>query len=209
MNNSASREKILGNIRETEKSFPLANNFKPNWNTPIYKPVNDKLAAFKSELEAIKGECIICENDKELIVKLKGFFEREELTAPYCNDDNIKRRLQDVTVEWLPETDYNAMQVAVSGCEFLVARTGSVIASSKTGLGRSANIFAPIHVIVASAAQLVNTIGDGLKQVRQKYGDALPSMITNITGPSRTADIEKTLVLGAHGPCRLIVFVLK
>ncbi len=48
----------------------------------------------------------------------------------------------------------------------------------------------------------------GFKLIKSRYGNDLPSMITNVTGPSRTADIEKTLVLGAHGPRELFVFLL-
>jgi L-lactate dehydrogenase complex protein LldG len=55
---------------------------------------------------------------------------------------------------------------------------------------------------------MVMDIKDGFKLLKNKYGNRLPSMITNVTGPSRTADIEKTLVLGAHGPKELFVFLL-
>lgn len=209
MSSSVSREKILGRIRETEKNHPLKNKFKPNWNASIYKSVNDMLASFKGELEAIKGEYIICEGESELVSKFHGFLEREELNAPYCSDMNLKARLAGLYVKWLSDDSFNEMKVAVTGCECLVARTGSVMATSKSGPGRAVNIFAPVHIVIASASQLVDTIEDGLKQIRNRYGDTLPSMISNMTGPSRTADIEKTLVLGAHGPCRMIVFVLK
>ena len=49
---------------------------------------------------------------------------------------------------------------------------------------------------------------DGFKLIKNKYGTQIPSMISTITGPSRTADIEKTLVLGAHGPKELFVFLI-
>ena len=49
---------------------------------------------------------------------------------------------------------------------------------------------------------------DGFNRLKEKYGQKLPSMISTITGPSRTADIEKTLVLGAHGPKELYVFLI-
>jgi L-lactate dehydrogenase complex protein LldG len=45
--------------------------------------------------------------------------------------------------------------------------------------------------------------------VQERYGDQLPSMISMISGPSRTADIEKTLVLGAHGPKELVLFLVE
>ena len=45
--------------------------------------------------------------------------------------------------------------------------------------------------------------------MKKKYPDNYPSMISLITGPSRTADIEKTLVMGAHGPKELYVFLIE
>jgi L-lactate dehydrogenase complex protein LldG len=69
------------------------------------------------------------------------------------------------------------------------------------------HIFPPVHIVVACESQLVNYVEDALLAIRQKYGKDLPSAITTITGPSRTADIEKTLVLGAHGPKEIVVFI--
>jgi L-lactate dehydrogenase complex protein LldG len=54
---------------------------------------------------------------------------------------------------------------------------------------------------------LVDYLQDALEAVQQKYSRDFPSAVTVITGPSRTADIEKTLVLGAHGPKELVIFV--
>jgi L-lactate dehydrogenase complex protein LldG len=63
-------------------------------------------------------------------------------------------------------------------------------------------------VVVAYASQLVLDLKDAFKLLKEKYGNNLPSMVSVTTGPSRTADIEKTLVLGAHGPKELFVFLL-
>jgi L-lactate dehydrogenase complex protein LldG len=96
----------------------------------------------------------------------------------------------------------------ITGCEYLVARTGSVYISSKQHLGRTATVFYPVHIIVAYAGQVVPDIGDGLNLLKKKYGNALPSMINLNTGPSRTADIEKTLVVGVHGPGEVFCFLV-
>jgi L-lactate dehydrogenase complex protein LldG len=56
---------------------------------------------------------------------------------------------------------------------------------------------------------MVMDLKDGFKLIKAKYGNQLPSMISTVTGPSRTADIEKTLVLGAHGPKELFVFMME
>ena len=74
--------------------------------------------------------------------------------------------------------------------------------------GRIPSVYAPIHVCVAYTSQLVYDIKDGLQAIKNKYRDHLPSLVTFATGPSRTADIEKTLVVGVHGPKEVYCFVL-
>jgi L-lactate dehydrogenase complex protein LldG len=105
--------------------------------------------------------------------------------------------------------DPKAIKSAISSCEFLIARYGSVMVSSALPGGRRVFSFPEIHIVIASEKQLLMEIEEGFAGIQQKYGDELPSQIINISGPSRTADIEKTLILGAHGPKQLIVFVLK
>jgi L-lactate dehydrogenase complex protein LldG len=98
--------------------------------------------------------------------------------------------------------------VGITSCEFLVAHTGSVMVSSALEGGRQSFVFPPVHVVIARKDQLVAYLADAYSGIQTKYQKALPSQITLITGPSRTADIEKTLVMGAHGPKSLNVFLL-
>ena len=81
--------------------------------------------------------------------------------------------------------------------------------SNGNAAGRRLSIYPHIHIVLAYTSQLVLDLKDGFKLLKDKYGSDLPSMISNITGPSRTADIEKTLVLGAHGPKELYVFLIE
>jgi L-lactate dehydrogenase complex protein LldG len=74
--------------------------------------------------------------------------------------------------------------------------------------GRTVSVYAPVHICIAYTSQVVYDIKDALQAARDKYGADFPSLLTFATGPSRTADIEKTLVLGAHGPRELYVFLL-
>jgi len=95
------------------------------------------------------------------------------------------------------------IDVGVTVADFLVARTGSIALSCATGGGRQLSVLPPIHVVIATTAQLVASVEQAMVALQ---GEA--SFATLITGPSRTADIEKILVLGAHGPKRLIVLLL-
>jgi L-lactate dehydrogenase complex protein LldG len=98
--------------------------------------------------------------------------------------------------------------VAVTSCEALVARLGSVLVSSKLGSGRQLFVVPTTHIVLAYTSQIVPELKDALQLIRTKYGDQPPSMIASLTGPSRTADIEKTLVTPAHGPRDIMVFLV-
>ena len=81
--------------------------------------------------------------------------------------------------------------------------------SNANAAGRRLSIYPPIHIVLAKASQLVMDIRHAMNLIQDKYGKDLPSMLSTITGPSRTADIEKMLVLGAHGPKELYVFLIE
>lgn len=98
--------------------------------------------------------------------------------------------------------------VAITSCEALVARLGAIMISSKLGSGRKLFVVPTVHIIMAYTSQLVPELKDALTMIKTKYNDQLPSLIASINGPSRTADIEKTLVTPAHGPRDIFVFLI-
>lgn len=114
-------------------------------------------------------------------------------------------------VEAAARFDKNALEACDAGitaCEAVVAQTGSILVSSRTCGGRSLSILPHAHVVVATIDQIVPTVGDALHLARDRYAGRMPSMLSFITGPSRTGDIERILVLGAHGPKELVVVVV-
>jgi L-lactate dehydrogenase complex protein LldG len=80
--------------------------------------------------------------------------------------------------------------------------------SSKASSGRTTSVYAPVHICIAKTSQLVYDVKDAIVFMQKKYGSDLPSMISLATGPSRTADIEKTLVVGVHGPKEVYCFLI-
>ncbi len=96
----------------------------------------------------------------------------------------------------------------VSACEALIAQTGSVLVTSKGSGGRALSVLPPHHVVLATQDQLIPDMLSGYDLLREKYGKKLPSFISFITGASRTGDIERILVLGAHGPKRLTIILI-
>ena len=211
MQNNSSRQEILERIAAAGKGRLAFVDSVPVDDDSIYKPVlPDEITCFKNELEAINGVCVICEDETDLYAKLKSFVANKELSYLFCRDTYIAQQLELNQIPFsFDETHFDGMQAGITGCEFLVARTGSVLVSSASQSGRQLNVFPPIHIVLAHVSQLVNYLDEALVAVQQKYGNHLPSIISTITGPSRTADIEKTLVLGAHGPKEFVVFLSK
>ena len=102
---------------------------------------------------------------------------------------------------------WDSFPVGVTPAESLVAESGTIVVG--TGIaGRALSVLPPIHLVVATCDQLVGDLETSIRRIRTRYPDRLPSSFTWISGPSRTADIEKILVLGAHGPRRLVLLLL-
>ncbi|MGV3757666.1 MAG: LutC/YkgG family protein [Verrucomicrobiota bacterium] len=106
--------------------------------------------------------------------------------------------------------DKNEMEQCDAGlteCDVLVAQTGSLIVTSRSSGGRALSVLPPHHVVIARREQLVRDLTAAFALIQRKYEGNYPSMISLVTGPSRTGDIERILVLGAHGPKKLTVIL--
>jgi len=106
------------------------------------------------------------------------------------------------------KTDLEACDAGVTECDALIAQTGSVLVTSRSAGGRALSVLPPHHVVLARGDQLLADLPAAFALLAERYADNYPSFTSLITGPSRTGDIERILVLGAHGPKRLTVFCL-
>jgi L-lactate dehydrogenase complex protein LldG len=96
--------------------------------------------------------------------------------------------------------------VTVTPCLVLIAETGTAVVSARLSGGRRNGLVDPVHVIEAREDQLVPDLAAALAAVTPELARA--SAVTLVTGPSRTADIEQTLIRGVHGPGDVhVVFV--
>ncbi len=101
-------------------------------------------------------------------------------------------------------------QVSLTGAVAGIAETGTLLLSSGPEAPVTLNFLPDNHVVVLKASQVVGAYEDGWDRLREIYGrNSLPRAVNFITGPSRTADIEQTIQLGAHGPRRLHVLLVE
>jgi len=104
--------------------------------------------------------------------------------------------------------DVRAMESCDAGiteCDALIAQTGSVLVTARSSGGRALSVLPPHHIVLARRDQLLPDLPAAFALLEQKYAQNYPSFIGFITGPSRTGDIERILVLGAHGPKKLTI----
>lgn len=179
---------------------------------------------FRVKLSALKGEVITVDSHAEAAQAIAGLIRNAgakrcgRQTAPLLNtvfaNDALSAMLADrqqidSMVEFdrqeVTHRDIETLDCAFTAADALIARTGSVVLKSTTAGGRRLSVLPPLHCVLATSSQLRSTLSDWLET---SHSDRSWSYGTIITGPSRTADIERILVLGAHGPKRLVVLII-
>jgi L-lactate dehydrogenase complex protein LldG len=207
---TTSREKVLKQVRTALIQRSSIEMKDVDNESDIFTRSEDSLeVTFAQNFSEINGKFIFCESENELIENIALVSKENNWRNIFCLEPSIKEFLNQAQIAFSDsENDFLNTDIGLTFCECLVARTGSVVISSKQLSGRRLLVFSNIHVVVAYSSQLVPDIKDALKFIRKKYNNHLPSMITAISGPSRTADIEKTLVQGAHGPKEVFLFLI-
>ena len=170
----------------------------------VFQPQRqDLVVEFAEQFTALQGKFVFCVNEQELAEHFTKLCYQNQWTKIYCEEKKWRSLIQPNNLY----ADITSCEASVTSCENLIARTGSIVLSS-VHQGRIPSVYAPVHICVAYTSQLVYDVKDGLTALKEKYHQYLPSLITFATGPSRTADIEKTLVVGVHGPKEVYCFVV-
>lgn len=207
---SSSKENILKKIRQALAN-PVPVPFpQSEGNTSVFQPLQKEMEVeFAENFTGLLGRFSFCTDEKELAGQLQQLTLSKQIKSIFCNEKEIKEKLTNSGFNHFSATDIASCDASITGCELLIARTGSIVMSSAQASGRTTSVYAPVHICIAYTRQLVYDIKEGLQILKEKYAGKLPSLITFATGPSRTADIEKTLVVGVHGPKEVYVFLVE
>jgi len=206
---SAAKENILKRIRQAlSHSTPLPFPQSEGNNSVFHRAHQEPEIEFAERFTQLQGKFIFCINHKELIPQLNSLVNTMGWENIYCREKKLQDVLKENLFTKFSEERLAQCDAAITSCELLIARTGSIVMSAAQQSGRTVSVYAPVHICIAYTKQLVYDIRDGLQVLKEKYSDRLPSLITFATGPSRTADIEKTLVVGVHGPKEVYVFLI-
>ena len=188
------------------------------WLPPVGASMDDRFALFAKLSETLRTELHPCTSAEEAAAVLQKLADEEgwktialhegELInsiAPKLSSGVKVRRL----TTGYDKDELEKCDAGLTECELLVAQTGSVCVTSSNSGGRVLSVLPPHHVVLARRSQLVTDLTEAYASLAGKYRNNYPSMISFITGPSRTGDIERILVLGAHGPKRLTVILME
>lgn len=208
MDSQGARIKILHKIKKALRD-PVPVPFPEQVaDTPVFMPSGEELTIeFAEKFTELLGKFVYCADEAELVKKLSGLIQQQKWDKIYSREAGWLDDMKEYHFDPVTTDDLASCDASITLCDHLVARTGTIVLSTQQLSGRTSSVYAPIHICIAYTHQLVFDISDSLAQFKKEV-DAMPSMISYATGPSRTADIEKTLVVGVHGPKEVYCFLV-
>jgi len=201
------RERILERVRTALKS--PAPYHAGSATGPIFAEVTDAVARFQAECTANLMECLLVRDEAESAGEIAKILQSLPAGDIFVQDAPQFRRMaaawQERKIAWSSAGPPSEQaQATITGCEAFVAMTGSILISSGCG-GRAASVVAECHIVHGALKQLLPDLEAAMTHIYNAGLYERNSYVGLITGSSRTADIEKILVMGAHGPRRLVV----
>lgn len=201
------------NDRAVLSRNPLVRNSTPShWLPEVGPAFEDRLALFAKNATELKAEFHLVESSEQATGILTNLRDAEgwkkigthdgALTDPACEALGLPFCRTDRPYE---VTELESCDAGISECDALVAQTGSVLVTGRSAGGRALSVLPPHHVVLARKEQLIGDLPEAFALLKRKYAGDFPSFMSLITGPSRTGDIERILVLGAHGPKKLTI----
>ncbi len=212
VHHSHAEEKLKPQI-EVE-GIPTPESFRA-WLPAVGTKLEEQIELFAQNSAQLKTEFVRCANLAEAARHVAALAQEHGWTHLATHQNELTIPL----VERLPQPvlltdsaydvwDLERCDAAVSGCDALVAQTGSVLVTSVSAGGRALSVLPPHHIVIARQSQVVADLATALRGAKERYDKNWPSFLSFITGPSRTGDIERILVLGAHGPKKLTVLLV-
>ncbi len=213
---NSSRERILERIRTGLRTVipepaALASD-RAIFEAVIFEPISNPLERFQQECVSNLMECALTADSAASARQLDEVLQSLPAGEIFVQDEPSLRRLIETAVprraiRWSSQgAPAEASQATVTLAEALIAQTGSILVTAACG-GRGASVVAPCHIVYATTVQLVPDLAAALGRASQEQILDRNSFACVISGSSRTADIEKILVQGAHGPRRLVVIL--
>ncbi|RYF99720.1 MAG: lactate utilization protein B/C, partial [Chitinophagaceae bacterium] len=167
MNVSTSKENILKKIRKAlSQSTPVPFPRSEGNETVFHPELQEKEIEFAEQFTRLQGKFVYCINQQEFAFQLASLARKMDWQKIYCLETGLISAVKEQLEGRLVNSDLADCDVSITGCECLVARTGSIVMSAAQKSGRTTSVYAPIHICVAYASQLVYDVKDALQFVK-------------------------------------------
>jgi L-lactate dehydrogenase complex protein LldG len=178
------------------------------------KSHDDHLALFKQHMVGQSATVLDAATAADVPSLIAGYLRQNNLPARLAvGDDAYLAALpwsKEPTLERRQGRAQPTDEVSVSHASAAVAETGTLVMASGPDNPVTLNFLPETHVVVLEAKDVVGPYEDAWMKIRARFGDrAMPRTVNMISGPSRTGDIGGRLVMGAHGPRRMCVVVVR
>ena len=171
---------------------------------------------FKTNLEAVMGHTVIARTELEIVhalTRIITHLKNTELNPrriALSDAKGLERLVRLVAVQVEMTTTPSSSElfdidIGITNAQGAIAETGTLVLDSSRERNRLISLVPPVHIAIVEASKIYSTLGEALA-VLQSDNEISP-VVTFVTGPSRTADIELTLAIGVHGPQELYVIV--
>lgn len=207
---TSARDQILQSIRENlAASAPDAmthapsDHAAPEPRVPIPEPV-DVVERFTTQLDAVGAQWTLVRGEVEAARALRRILSDAGARRVAGSDAPLVARLLPERLTDLSRDELFTCDAGVTTAQWGIAETGTLVLESAREQSRLASLVPPMHVALLSTSRICASLADALARV-----DVASHAITLITGPSRTSDIELTLVVGVHGPQVVHILLLE
>ncbi len=160
---------------------------------------------FAENFKANQGDFFYCESVEDFLADLKLFLKEKAIQEIFVENDFLQELLKYARIDFHTQpTPQVKLEAGLTLCEGLVARTGSILFSTRQTEQATSAFYSPIHIILAFSSQLVLHLDQAWPLILQKYGNHLPSVLSLVSGISPSPN--PTYQVG--GPREIVLFLV-
>lgn len=172
--------------------------------------MSDLIERFLDELERVAGKSQRAQSEEQaldcVLELLRNRQARTVALAKFPIAQSLESKLREAGYELVTGREIVRAEIGISGADLAVAETGSLLIGHD-GVSELVAVLPPVHIALIRSDQIVATLEEAFAFCQRELERA-PRDFFFVTGPSRTADIELTPVIGVHGPQELFVIVI-
>ena len=170
---------------------------------------DDLLASFKAKSEALATTVDIVDDQARVPAAVARYLAERSLPTEVVGWPALESQpWRDAGIAFAGRGAVDADLVGITGCHCAIAETATLMLLSGPDTPASVSLLPETHIAIVDASRIVPAMEDAWRLLRAEPG-GLPRAVNFISGPSRTGDIEQTIVLGAHGPYRVHLVLVK